>query len=257
MTAVVAPLPTLTGALFTPCCEFSLILYPFVLGETGMAVGLSPAQWQDFGRLLRQLHDTVLPAELAQQLPRESFVLRWHATLLRIEQTIQALDTTDPLVQEFAAAWRTRRDEIWRIIERTTVLGQQLQATPPPFVLCHADIHTANLLVDASGALHIVDWDGVLLALKERDLMFVTKWAAIQYSHEEAFFAGYGDATINPLAFAYYRYEWVVQELADYGMRILHADRGEATRRAALAEFHQLFAPGDVVDIADWSEQAL
>ena len=125
-------------------------------------------------------------------------------------------------------------------------------------MLCHADIHTANLLVDPDGALHIVDWDGVMLAPKERDLMFVTARAKIQSPPEQAFFAGYGNITIDPVAFAYYRYEWVVQELADYGRRILlMEDMSEATRAEALAGFQELFAPGDVVDVAYGTEQEI
>lgn len=42
------------------------------------------------------------------------------------------------------------------------------------FVLCHADFHDANLLIDPTGRLFIVDWDEIILAPKERDLVFVT-----------------------------------------------------------------------------------
>ncbi|MEZ4683454.1 MAG: aminoglycoside phosphotransferase family protein [Caldilineaceae bacterium] len=255
MSAVVAPLPTRTGKLATPCDAFTLILYPYIAGETGMTVGLSPVQWQNFGRLLRQLHDAALPADLVQQLPHESFTLRWQDTLLTLDQRIQRLHHTDPVAQELAVLWRVRRDEIWRIVERTVTLGQQLQAAPPPLVLCHADIHTANLLVDPEGALHIVDWDGVMLAPKERDLMFVTARAKVQHPHEQTFFAGYGATDIDPVAFAYYRYEWVVQELDDCGCRILLMDNvGERIRAAALGDLRQLFAPGDVVDVAYGTE---
>ncbi|HRW08851.1 MAG TPA: hypothetical protein P5121_27295, partial [Caldilineaceae bacterium] len=88
MTAVVAPLLTLTDQLSTPCDAFTLVLYPYIAGETGMTVGLSPAQWRNFGRLLRQLHDAVLPADLVQQLPHEPFTLRWQETLLTLDQRI-------------------------------------------------------------------------------------------------------------------------------------------------------------------------
>jgi thiamine kinase-like enzyme len=30
---------------------------------------------------------------------------------------------------------------------------------PPPEVLCHGDIYTNNVLLDADGALRVVDWD--------------------------------------------------------------------------------------------------
>ena len=72
------------------------------------------------------------------------------------------------------------------------------------------------------------------------------------------FLDGYGPVTLDPLALAYYRYEWVVQEVGDYGARLLLTpDLGQAGRAQALAEFEQLFAPGDVVDEAYATEHHL
>ncbi|MCB0188451.1 MAG: hypothetical protein KDE31_29475, partial [Caldilineaceae bacterium] len=76
--------------------------------------------------------------------------------------------------------------------------------------------------------------------------------------HEQTFFAGYGATDIDPVAFAYYRYEWVVQELDDCGCRILLMDNvGERIRAAGVGDLRQLFAPGDVVDVAYGTEDAL
>ena len=56
---------------------------------------------------------------------------------------------------------------------------------------------------------------------------------------------------------AYYRWEWVVQELADYGGRVLDDRLGDDTRRHALEELRRLFAPGDVVEVARRADQGL
>src|SRR5690606_38372656 len=149
-----------------------------------------------------------------------------------------------PYQRELAAFWQTRRDEIRRIVERTEALGRMLQHQPPEFVLCHSDIHTANILLDARGELHIVDWDNVLLAPIERDLMFVVGDDRTQPREANLFLKGYGAAAINRLALAYYRYEWVVQEIGDFGERVfLMSDVGAETRAASVREFKQLFDP--------------
>ena len=42
-------------------------------------------------------------------------------------------------------------------------LGRPLAQRAPALVLCHADVHTGNVLLDAGGQLWIVDWDETLL----------------------------------------------------------------------------------------------
>jgi spectinomycin phosphotransferase len=68
---------------------------------------------------------------------------------------------------------------------------------------------------------------------------------------QEQFFSGYGAYEVDPLALAYYRYEWVVQEIGDYGERLLLNPRqGEATKADSLDGMLALFQSGDVVESA-------
>src|SRR5829696_4011929 len=151
-------------------------------------------------------------------------------------------------LEEVVAAAPTVDGEPWRPLAGFTLLlypwvesrPAVVAAARPALVLCHGDLHTANLLVGADDRLAVVDWDGLLLAPRERDLMFVTG------EERTRFLEGYGPATLDRTVLAYYRWEWVVQELADYGTRVLDDRLGEQTRRQAVAEFARLFAPGDV-----------
>ncbi|HRJ44892.1 MAG TPA: hypothetical protein PL105_23550, partial [Caldilineaceae bacterium] len=66
---IVAPLPSLAGALSTPLADgFTAILYPFVEGRMGAKGGLSLAQWTEFGQIVRRVHSAQLPPELAGQM---------------------------------------------------------------------------------------------------------------------------------------------------------------------------------------------
>ena len=52
---------------------------------------------------------------------------------------------------------------------------------------------------------------------------------------ERLFFNGYGKTGIDWVALAYYRYEWVVQELGDYGARVfMKPDVGAKTKADAV-----------------------
>jgi spectinomycin phosphotransferase len=67
----------------------------------------------------------------------------------------------------------------------------------------------------------------------------------------EKFIEGYGPASIDPVALAYYRYAWAVGDLGAYGERaFLMPDTGAATRHASVASLMGLFAPGEIVSLA-------
>jgi spectinomycin phosphotransferase len=137
------------------------------------------------------------------------------------------------------------------VIERAELLGTNLQRADLKFVLCHADIHTANIVVTPDQELFIVDWDDTLFAPKERDLMHVLEENRIQTREEQMFFAGYGNVEIDPLALAYYRYEWCVQEIGDFGNRVFLTDgMGESTKGESVEGFIELFSRGDVIEKA-------
>jgi spectinomycin phosphotransferase len=242
----VAPLPTRDGQLWAAVESFALILYPFIDGQSGMEVGLSDAQWVELGGILRKMHAIQLPDSLAAQVQRETFTPRWGKLVRELDVKIPVMAYENPGSQALAAFWLERAAEIRQIVERAEALGRMLQNRALPFVLCHTDIHTANVLVDRADNLHIVDWDQPILAPKERDLMFM-----LNTPGETLFFKGYGETAVDWTAFAYYRYEWVVQELGDYGARMfLMDDLGDETRADSLRGFRQLFDPGDVVDEA-------
>jgi spectinomycin phosphotransferase len=99
-------------------------------------------------------------------------------------------------------------------------------------VLCHADLHTWNVLGDGDARLWLVDWDEAILAPRERDLIFVVGGIArglVRPGDTGRFFQGYGEAAIDPRLLAYYRAGWAVQDIAAYGEQVLLAPgSGEA-----------------------------
>src|SRR5690606_3188782 len=62
---VIAPLPTLTGARFTPAAGNTLVAYPFIEGEDGYTREMSAARWHTLGASFRAIHGAVLPQSLA------------------------------------------------------------------------------------------------------------------------------------------------------------------------------------------------
>lgn len=254
--AVVAPLTTPNGDLSTRLDDrFTAILYPFIDGRMGMDGGLSSAQWTHLGRTLRQIHDIPIPSQLTAQMRREQFAPLKGELAWSLHEEVAETVYADPLRMELADFWRERRAEIESILRRAEALGRLAEARQPQIVLCHADIHIFNVLVAPAGDLHIVDWDETILAPKERDLMFLVDGVEpaerVLHPNEAAFRQGYGPVEVDPVILAFYRYDWAVQEIAEFGKQVLRSEDGsEITRLDGLRHFRALFEPGDVVEKA-------
>lgn len=255
VTQVIAPLPSRGGQLWHRLDEFGLILYPFVEGRTVIDTGMPDAHWAELGRVLKRMHTLALTPDLAAQVKRETYAPRWLELVRELhDQGLPGDAAHDPFGRELALIWQQQREGVGHVLARTDALIRAMQDSPRPSVLCHADIHTGNLLLDSEDRLHIVDWDETVIAPKERDLMFVVGRGigfSVGPKEEALFFQGYGERDIDAEALAYYRYGWAVEEIGDYSARILGLlDGGDATKQGALRFLAQVFGPGGVVELA-------
>jgi spectinomycin phosphotransferase len=251
---ILAPLPTTTQALWVELSNFRLSLYPFLQAHTGASVGLSHEQWRALGSTLRLVHASQPPSEARDSLPREAFIPSRRDVLRRLAPVIEAQQPADPVERELAGFWRSRLDTINMVLEHADRLGERLRQRSLPQVLCHADLHTWNVLVDSVQRLWIIDWDETILAPKERDLMFVIGGIGrdLVGSDETAcVLEGYGHVALDQETLGYYRYAWAVQDMGAYAEEVFFSpERGQQSRRDAVAGFMALFEPGNIVDIA-------
>lgn len=252
---VVSPFATRDGALWTPLGAFKLVVYPFIEGATAMGQGMSAEQWATLGAALRQVHALRPTPELASHLRVERFWSDQIDLVGAVADDLAAGESADPIRSELAAFWRERAPQIEQIVGRARALSDELRGRGLPLALCHADIHTANVLVANDRQPWIVDWDEVTLAPKERDLMFVTGGGISEYmfppGSEARFYAGYGPVELDGAALAYYRCAWAAQDIGEYGAQaVLRPDAGEITRRDALRSLKGLFEAGEIVATA-------
>jgi spectinomycin phosphotransferase len=259
---IVAPIPNREQSLWTQSGDFKLILYPFVDGDNGMDVGLSDDQWRVFGAILEQIHAIDIPPDIAKITRREDFVPIHGQSVRDLDAYIQETTFDNLHQQNLVAFWQERRDEILKILARAEELGQQLQQEKLDFVLCHSDIHIANTLIDRDGNVQIIDWDEVCIAPKERDLMFIEGASAggslrVPEHQTAIFLEVYQPKSINRTAMAYYRYEWVVQEIGEFGNSILHQELTDESRAIFVQDFKSCFAVDGVVEAAYEEEHKL
>jgi spectinomycin phosphotransferase len=251
---VIAPLATSTGQLWANLNTYKVILYPFIEGRNGYEVDLSDSHWIEFGAALKRIHTVTVPPALIDRIPRETYAPKWRemvkASLARIET--ETFD--DPVATKLAALLQIKRAEILDLIERTERLVQVLQTQAQEFVVCHADLHAGNVLIDASGAFYIIDWDTLIRAPKERDLMYAGggqfRDTRTPQQEEALFYQGYGPTTIDTNALAYYRYERIIEDIAVECEQIFLAAGSGEDREQALRYFSSNFEPNGVIEIA-------
>ncbi|MFL5777250.1 MAG: phosphotransferase enzyme family protein [Chloroflexota bacterium] len=251
---VVAPIAARDGSVSVSAGEASLALFPFVDARRAMETGLRDADWTRLGRFTRSLHATPIPADLATVIPRERFARREVEAFVRVDRAASRAEHPTAEARDVAAAWREKRALIATVAERTASLGREAARRELPLVTCHADLHTGNVLVDRAGELWVVDWDEVVIAPKERDLMFFIGGISRELVSDRAtasFLEGYGETTVDPVALAYYRYAWATQDVVGYAEQVLlNPSQSDADRAEAARVFEILFRPGEIVDIA-------
>lgn len=257
---VMAPLTTTTHQLWVHAHGIDWMLYSYFEGQNGYDVGMSRTQWVALGESMQAVHTTRLPTQLEARVRRETYSPHLRRIVRTFDIQVEQGIFDDPIAADFAAFWSTRRDEIHTIVERAERLAQALQHRAVKLVVCHADLHGWNVLVGANDALTIVDWDEIILAPKERDLMFVGSGLYGNWNPDQEatwFYEGYGDTVIDPVALAYYRYERIVADFAAYGEQIFGVQGSAEDRIEGLRQVMRQFLPNEVIDFAHRSYQGL
>lgn len=257
---IIPPLRTAAGALWAELGDFKLILYPFIAGRDGYEVSLSDAHWVALGAALRRIQALRPPAALLDGIPRETYTPHFRDEVREFMARAGREHFGEPAARALAEIFQANRAAILDVVDRAARYAAVLQAQAPEPVVCHADIHAGNVLIDARGALYIVDWDTLILAPKERDLMYAGGGqfvnARTPQEEEALFYQGFGETPVNRIALSYYRYERIVQDLAAYGEQLFLSDEGGEDRAQSLVYVQSNFRPGNTIAIAYAGDRA-
>lgn len=209
---------------------------------------------------MRQIHEIEVPSTIQAMLRRESYSPQWREAVRSLYAHIDSEPKGDEVAVKLMAFMNQHAASIHRLVGRAEQLAQKIKEQSPEFVLCHSDIHGGNLLMEVNDAIYIVDWDGPIMAPKERDLMFIGGGVANVWNqpHEEdLFYKGYGKTEVNMEILAYYRHERIVEDIAIYGQQLLLTKAGGQDRIESYKHFVAQFDPHGVVEIAFKTDEAL
>jgi spectinomycin phosphotransferase len=187
-----------------------LTVTPWIDGVRAADTGLTDEQWQQYGVLLRRVHDAEPPQRLRDALPKHSHIdARTPGIAAELQERFGTEAPQDEVEEELRAVWKQYEDTF------TTLLSTRPSEPAGPRVVCHGDAHLGNVLVD--DRLHLIDWDDVILAPREQDLMFMLGGMGdvgpTTSAQLEAFLAGYGPHPIDEEAIRYYRHVRALEDL--------------------------------------------
>lgn len=217
---LIAPIKTINGELWIIIDSYMMAIYPYVKGENAIEHPMSKQQWAQLGRTVKKIHETATNIQFLQDIKHEDFHDEWRKKLTAF--ILQMLDKVydDPLVNNVATFLQSKSQEILAFIESADSLANKIQNKQHEFVLCHADIHGWNILIDEYERLFLIDWDTLILSPRERDLMFIGAgiWqSGISSSEEERwFYEGYGRTKVDNQIICYYRLERIIQDIVEY-----------------------------------------
>jgi spectinomycin phosphotransferase len=219
ITSVVAPFPTRSGALWTKLDDWTVIVYPWISGDSSIT-GMTNEQWKEAGSIFKQIHSVRLQPDNFPALRKETFdpagYSRWVRTF-EIQHLYSQYGGSDA-ARAFRASWAAHQSDIHKGVTSLEKLSEMLQSREFKNVTCHADLHPANLLRDQHGRVFVIDWDEVMLAPKERDFIFIREPQA------GAFWEGYGKTEIDWMLLSYYLWERVVQDWIEDARNVCFKD---------------------------------
>ncbi|HAT1896992.1 TPA: phosphotransferase, partial [Legionella pneumophila] len=192
---IIFPIYTRDTKLFQQIDHFKIIVYPFIDAPNGFTQNLTEKQWQQLGKVLRQIHETSVPTAIQQRLRKETYSPKWREMVRSFYNKIGFDDSDDQITADFKSFFNQKIDSIHRLVDSSEELSQKIQPDLDKYVLCHSDVHAGNVLVVNEESIYIIDWDEPMLAPKERDLMFIGGGIGNVWNknHEiDYFYEGYG-----------------------------------------------------------------
>ena len=234
ITSVVAPLPTIKKTLWSQVGTWRVIVYPFIDGDTSW-VGMTDEQWRRLGTIFQQIHQVVLPTSGFESVRRETFDTTEYSRWIDAfeSQHLQQQNQGSDIEKAARSSWKAHRPTIHAIVTAMEKLAAALQKQSGPYVICHSDLHAANLIRDRAGQVFVIDWDEVMLAPKERDFLFTGNPPADASSDIPPFFQGYGQIQTDWIALTYYHYERRIQDVIACAENVFKKDMGERNKAIA------------------------
>ncbi|PTA69071.1 aminoglycoside phosphotransferase family protein [Deinococcus arcticus] len=237
------PIPTRTGGWAAPLGGLTVFASAWIDGEP-LGEGWANAL-PELAERLGQLHR--MAGELTRALPAlpvppEDFALPFDERLTGALDTLARLPAhARPALVRLAGLLLPHAPLIRSLLTRAREGAARAQASAPPFVVCHTDAHSGNVMRGRNGELWLIDWETARLAPPEHDLWLLGRQLPALLP---AYARGLGRPfTPDPERLAFYVRRRALEDLAEDVRWLLHEAPTPQTEAHSLALIERFMLP--------------
>lgn len=222
---VLAPLPDRAGRLVRQLLpQWVVQVLPYLRGwSTPDGAWEDPAERRQIAGILGRLH----VAEPPEALQAWDFAVPGRAGLLTALSELDRPWSAGPYSESTRRLLAGALDAIHDLLARYDALVRDIAGSGDPWVVTHGEPHSANVVRTDDGRMHLVDWDTVKLAPRERDLAAL---GGDQTDVLPAYQAQAGPFSARPRAIELFDLWWALAEICGYvqGFRDPHTDSADS-----------------------------
>jgi spectinomycin phosphotransferase len=210
--------------------EWAVAVFPYIEGESS-----GPGEWTDStkrlaaARLVGRVHGARPPGGI----PPWDAAIPHRSALIDGLHDLERPWLTGPYADRVRRLLATSRPAIEALLRRYDRLDEEVTQSQDEWVVTHGEPHSANFISGSDGAMHLIDWDTVRLAPRERDLWIVAgddPYALAAYQTEA------GPCAPRPEAMELFRLRWPLADIGVYVRRFRGPHAGSEDDEASWAE---------------------
>ena len=164
---LVAPYTSKHGHVLVRDGRFTTLLFAYVEGVTPRETPLTDSQLAHLVDTVARIHSIDVHMAALAAVPRERFAPVWIDDIVpAIGRIALSSHVLHPLLCDRIAG-------LYVSFRAFRALAHTLATMQHPMVLCHTDIHGYNVVINTDDVPVLIDWEGMMVAPAEHDLMFL------------------------------------------------------------------------------------
>ena len=161
---------------------FPVILEKFLPGKNPK--NFTKLDYKILGKILGELHN-ISPSKFGK-IRKELLNLRWESKILKIIKSIKDKELKYGGEIELKKILQIKEETFRNAVKFLKNNKNLITNRERNYVVVHEDIHPGNIIKNKK-ELHLIDWEGVQLALPERDLMWFRKGLGLNSDFEKEY----------------------------------------------------------------------